>query len=50
MRRTADDDREKRALTTFLQAQRSSVLAIVDGLDGTALTTAVVPSGWTPWA
>ncbi len=44
----ADDDREKRALTTFLQAQRSSVLAIVDGLDGRALTTAVVPSGWTP--
>jgi len=44
----ADDDREKRALAAFLQAQRSSVLAIVDGLDEAALTTSVAPSGWTP--
>jgi hypothetical protein len=43
-----DDEREKRTLTAFLRAQRSSVLAIVDGLDEKALTTAVVPSGWTP--
>lgn len=32
----------------FLDAQRASVLAIIDGLDGEALTTAVLPSGWTP--
>jgi hypothetical protein len=39
---------EKQALTAFLAAQRSSVLAILDGLDEQALTTPVVPSGWTP--
>ncbi|NUS63524.1 MAG: DinB family protein [Saccharothrix sp.] len=32
----------------FLEAQRGAVLAILDGLDGDALTTAVLPSGWTP--
>jgi uncharacterized damage-inducible protein DinB len=42
------DDGEKRALQWFLQAQRDSVLAIVDGLDEAALTTPVLPSGWTP--
>ncbi|MFD6415879.1 DinB family protein [Streptomyces sp. NPDC060194] len=42
------DDGEKRALVAFLAAQRASVVAIVDGLDDSALTTSVVPSGWTP--
>jgi hypothetical protein len=42
------DDIEKTALRWFLQAQRDSVLAIVAGLDDGALTTAVLPSGWTP--
>ena len=36
------------ALLMFLEAQRASVLAIIDGLDAEALTTAVLPSGWTP--
>lgn len=39
---------ETGALLAFLEAQRSSVLAIVDGLDEQAMRTAVVPSGWTP--
>ncbi|KDN19280.1 DinB family protein [Amycolatopsis rifamycinica] len=39
---------EKSTLLTFLRAQRESVLAILDGLDEQALTTAVLPSGWTP--
>jgi hypothetical protein len=39
---------ERRALFAFLEAQRSSVLAIVDGLDERAWRTPVVPSGWTP--
>ncbi|WP_433272171.1 DinB family protein [Actinosynnema sp. CS-041913] len=43
-----DDDGEKAALSMFLNAQRASVLAIVDGLDAEALTTPVLPSGWTP--
>ena len=42
------DDSEKNALSMFLAAQRASVLAILDGLDDEALTTAVLPSGWTP--
>src|SRR5258705_10281059 len=42
------DDSEKNALSMFLEAQRASVLAIIDGLDAEALTTAVLPSGWTP--
>jgi uncharacterized damage-inducible protein DinB len=41
-------DAEKAALTHFLRAQRASVLAILAGLDTAALTTAVLPSGWTP--
>jgi uncharacterized damage-inducible protein DinB len=41
-------DEEKAALSLFLEAQRGAVLAILDGLDGDALTTAVLPSGWTP--
>ncbi len=41
-------DRDKQALLGFLDAQRASVLAIVDGLDEDALRTIVVPSGWTP--
>jgi hypothetical protein len=41
-------DTEKAALRAFLEAQRVSVLAILDGLDGEALTTSVLPSGWTP--
>ena len=42
------DGKEKKTLSVFLAAQRSSVLAIVDGLDTQALTTSVLPSGWTP--
>ncbi|GAA4261224.1 DinB family protein [Dactylosporangium darangshiense] len=41
-------DGEKAALHWFLQAQRDSVLAIVEGLDEKALTTPVLASGWTP--
>lgn len=41
-------DDEKSVLLTFLQYQRSSVLAIVDGLSERAWHTSVVPSGWTP--
>ena len=39
---------EKLALYTFLQAQRDSVAAIVDGLDADLAATSVVPSDWTP--
>ncbi|MEJ2856893.1 MULTISPECIES: DinB family protein [unclassified Saccharothrix] len=39
---------EKEALAAFLAAQRSSVVAILEGLDEAALRTAVLPSGWTP--
>jgi hypothetical protein len=42
------DDDEKAALSTFLDAQRGVVWAILDGLDEEALTTAVLPSGWAP--
>lgn len=42
------DDDEKGTLLRFLEAQRAAVLAIIDGLDTDALTTTVVPSGWTP--
>ncbi|MFD4899415.1 DinB family protein [Streptomyces sp. NPDC058411] len=42
------ESKEKKTLSTFLAAQRSSVLAIVDGLDTQALTTPILPSGWTP--
>jgi hypothetical protein len=41
-------DQERRALLHFLQYQRDSVLAIVDGLSEEAWHTSVVPSGWTP--
>jgi hypothetical protein len=44
----AEQDEERRALLHFLQYQRDSVLAIVDGLDEAAWQKAVVPSGWTP--
>ncbi|WP_309116867.1 DinB family protein [Saccharothrix sp.] len=39
---------EKEALAAFLAAQRTSVQAILEGLDEAALRTAVLPSGWTP--
>ena len=35
-------------LTRALAAERVHVLASVEGLDDAALTTSVVPSGWTP--
>lgn len=44
----ASTDSETRTLLAFLEAQRLSVLAIVDGLDEQAMRTVVVPSGWTP--
>jgi uncharacterized protein DUF664 len=43
-----DATAERAALGAYLQAQRDSVLAIVDGLDQGAWRTSVVPSGWTP--
>jgi hypothetical protein len=39
---------EKTTLQHFLDEQRGSVLAILDGLDETQLRTPVLPSGWTP--
>ncbi|HEV3291093.1 MAG TPA: DUF664 domain-containing protein [Streptosporangiaceae bacterium] len=39
---------ERATLTAFLQAQRRSVLAIIEGLSDDQLRQAVVPSGWTP--
>ncbi len=41
-------DPEKAALLHFLNAQRASVLAIVEGLDAWALNAVVLPSGWSP--
>lgn len=40
-------DRERETLAFFLAAQRSSVLAIIDGLADDELTRTIVPSGWT---
>lgn len=37
-----------RLLLSFLDAQRASVIAIVEGLSDEDLRTSVVPSGWTP--
>jgi hypothetical protein len=39
---------ERTALLGFLDAQRRSVLAIVEGLDDAAIRNHVVPSGWSP--
>lgn len=39
---------EKSTLRGFLDAQRAVVLAVLDGLDDQAMTTAVLPSKWTP--
>ncbi|WP_035866032.1 DinB family protein [Cryptosporangium arvum] len=39
---------EKAVLCEFLAYQRESVVAILAGLDDSALRTAVLPSGWTP--
>lgn len=39
---------ERASLMNFLQAQRRSVLAILNGLDDEALSRVIVPSGWTP--
>jgi uncharacterized damage-inducible protein DinB len=44
----AEETAEATALMAFLEAQRASVLAIVDGLDADELATSVLPSGWTP--
>lgn len=44
----AEQTAEATALKAFLEAQRASVLAIVDGLDADQLATSVLPSGWTP--
>lgn len=38
---------ERAALLGYLAAQRSAVVAIVDGLDEVSLRRSVVPSGWT---
>jgi uncharacterized protein YndB with AHSA1/START domain len=39
---------ERASLVAFLQAQRRTVLAIIDGLGEDQLRQAVAPSGWTP--
>jgi hypothetical protein len=39
---------ERAALTAFLQAQRQSVVAIIEGLDENGVREVAVPSGWTP--
>jgi uncharacterized damage-inducible protein DinB len=39
---------ERSALLGFLDAQRRSVLAIVEGLDEDAIRRLTVPSGWSP--
>ncbi|SDJ45164.1 Protein of unknown function [Frankineae bacterium MT45] len=39
---------ERTALQTFLDAQRWTVLQILDGLDEGLLRTPIVASGWTP--
>lgn len=44
----ADVHAERVALLSCLEAQRSSVLAIVTDLDEASWRMAVVPSGWTP--
>jgi uncharacterized protein DUF664 len=41
-------DPETALLTHFLDAQRNSVLAVVDGLDSESLKARVLPSGWSP--
>jgi hypothetical protein len=48
VQRMTDDPAERAALLECLQYQRTSVLAIVDGLSEAAWHTSVVPSGWTP--
>jgi hypothetical protein len=40
-------DGEKNTLLRYLRAQRTVVLAVVDGLSEAALTTPVLPSRWT---
>jgi hypothetical protein len=42
------DDRGRADLLEFLAAQRPSALAVVAGLDETAMMRPVVPSGWAP--
>ena len=39
---------EAAALRRFLQAQRDSVVAVLDGLDDERAAVVVVPSGWNP--
>jgi Protein of unknown function (DUF664) len=45
---TVPTDAEAATLMLFLDAQRASVLAIVDGLDDESLRATVLPSGWSP--
>jgi hypothetical protein len=42
------NEHDRADLLHYLQAQRDSVVAIVDGLDEAGLHRSVVPSGWTP--
>ncbi|SHN17629.1 Protein of unknown function [Actinacidiphila paucisporea] len=48
MRPTGTMTAEAAALRHYLDAQRASALAILEGLTDEQLRTAVVPSGWTP--
>ncbi len=43
-----DEQAERADLLAFLQAQRGSVAAIVEGLDRGGIRQSVVPSRWTP--
>jgi hypothetical protein len=46
-RRRSGRAAERAALLGYLAAQRSAVVAVVDGLDETSFRRSVVPSGWT---
>lgn len=45
---TLHTDPDDQILLSFLEAQRESVLSIVEGLDEEAWQRSVIPSGWTP--
>jgi hypothetical protein len=44
----SEESDEKEALLAYLEQQRASVRAVVEGLSEEAWHTSVVPSGWTP--
>lgn len=42
------EEAERAALMAYLQAQRQSIIAIVENLDDNRMRQVTVPSGWTP--